>query len=665
MMHAFKKTIKPQVNIGVLVGLFVFCALSQACGDSVSPEPRPPVSNQNNARDNNKTPNRNNDPFVPEEEKDYEFTLPAVVDGKVYVANETLNTVAVIDSATLSIKTVNVGFRPTQVVGPTTLDAQRARITVLNEGSSSVTIIDPQANTTITRSVMPNANSLTASPAGDVAVAWYDDRKMGPVGDLSSISVVKDGQVFAVAVGFHVTDVRFSADGQKLIVLSDDGVSIIATDQINGDTLAPPVATLPPLLQDVDPRDLEVILDRLGRYAITRVSSARAVVLLDIEQATHHVVYLPEVPTDIDVIDDGQSLEALVMLRNNRIALRMTMPEGFINAAMLTQPVEPTDPPVDMSADMMTDMGDDMVSDMMTDQSSDMSGDMMVDMSSDMVIDMADQSNDMMVDMVADQPGDLSGDMTTDQSNDMPSDMMVDMVADMAQPSDMNPNEESWSLEAEGVTLLRFEQFLGAAVVSGNGKKAILYTTIGNQRQAILYHLDSNTTNGLFLEKGVRGITADVEGKTFILFHNRLPSGDDQPAEDRPSDPEFINDSYGLSVVDVASATARLVLTEQEPRLASLWSHPQTDPYVYVIFETPELIAAQQPSHRDVLVVNLRSFRIDSFRVPSLTQGIGVIPDALRVYISQRHPQGRMTFVDVLSQRRQTITGYQLNAGIE
>ena len=51
--------------------------------------------------------------------------------------------------------------------------------------------------------------------------------------------------------------------------------------------------------------------------------------------------------------------------------------------------------------------------------------------------------------------------------------------------------------------------------------------------------------------------------------------------------------------------------------------------------------------------------------MPSLPEGIGAIGTVGKVYVDQKHPQGRMTFVDVASDKRQTITGYQLNAGID
>jgi len=117
--------------------------------------------------------------------------------------------------------------------------------------------------------------------------------------------------------------------------------------------------------------------------------------------------------------------------------------------------------------------------------------------------------------------------------------------------------------------------------------------------------------------------------------------------------------------VDVASAINRLVLTELEPGGATLWREVGADPRAYLIFTAPQIASLVTPAHRDVVEINMATFGIDSLRVPSLPQAIGPVPGTGRVYISQDHPRGRMTFLDVISRKRQTITGYQLNAGID
>src|SRR5690554_5629346 len=298
--------------------------------------PSDPGYNNQNGVDQEPGPGSDNgesdEDFVPEQEEDFEFSAPAVVGEEVYVANETLNSVAVIDSRNLSITTRLVGFRPTDIVGP---DAQRAdagedaRVMVLNEGSHSVSIlasgvVGEQSGEVKTVKVMANANQIAMEPTGTSALVWYDPSKAeagAAAGDLSSVSVVRNGESFQVSVGFHVRSVAFDDAGSRALVLSDDGLSVIELAQVSEDAIALPMAVVPDEFSTTQPEDLEVLMTRDGKWAITRSATFRGVVLLDIDSGVLHFMAMPEVPTDIDLIE-GDALEVLIMLRNAKKAVR-------------------------------------------------------------------------------------------------------------------------------------------------------------------------------------------------------------------------------------------------------------------------------------------------------------------------------------------------------
>lgn len=600
----------------------------------------------NNASYNNAMTG-NNAIFIPELEEDFEFSRPAVVGDEVFIANETLNSVAIIDSTSLSIRTLPVGFRPTEIVGPGEGADDDARVVVLNKGSDSVSIIDPETQASDTIQIMPGANKLLSNEAGTAVIAWFSsdatedgDRN----GDLSSVTLIQGGEAHQVAVGFNVRRVEWTSDGERALVLSDDGVSILDVGSIDSDRAVPPTAVLPSALTPLDPTDLEVQLGSNGAWAIARQATFAGVVLTNLETGEHHIVRLPEIPTDLDLARADQP-EALIMLRNTGVMIRASVPDGVIAAAAATAPAAPLPPSgVDMGVD--ADMGAN------APQDADMS-----------------EALDMAPDMSEDTPDMRAEDMhaSSDMSDDL--DMGADMAAaDMAPPvgEDMSAaTPEPFALEAEGVEVVTLdpEIKLGAAAVSGSGTQALIYTTIGEQRRALLYDLRDGETRPLRFEKGLKAVIPDELGATFIIFHTRVDG--EPPVDASPSDPAFIARSWGLSVVDVLTASPRLVLTQHEPWVATRWSVSDIDPRVYVIFKRPREEAYQLDSHRDVLGINLLTFSIDSFRVPSLPEGIGAIPSATRVYINQKHPQGRMTFVDVLTNKRQTVTGYQLNANID
>jgi hypothetical protein len=616
--------------------LAIITALSMtACsGAGESAEFKPANNGSNTGFDSGSNNGDDVDDFVPEQETDFEFSAPAVVGDKVYVANETLNSVAVIDSQTLSISTRLVGFRPTEVVGP---DAERVsvdpsddtNVMVLNEGSRSVSVIATDSEQVTNVKVMAQANAIAMDPTGTASVVWYDPanaKATDPAGDLSSVSVVRDGVSHEISVGFHVRDVSFDHAGEVALVLSDDGISRIDLTSLAGDAISAPTPIVPPTYQTNQPEDLEVLVSSDAKWAVTRSAGFQGAVLLEVETGKHHFLALPETPTDIDLIErtasDGEPLEILIMLRNAGQAVRATLPDGFTAAAEEIEtpaivPMTSHDAGMDAGADAGMDAG----------------------MDADVLdADVSDASS--------------QGDPFT-----FPSGITGFEVIDVQVAS------------------------LGAASVSLDGQTALLFTTLNQETRAVLLDLEAaagedpvdatpvdQIQRTLVFEKGVRGALSDRNGQTFLVLHSKVDGP--IPADATPADPEYIARSWGVSTVDVDSAASRLVLTKHEPGQASLWTprddaSEQGDAKVFLIFKTPDSAADTEPSHRDVLTINLRSFATDSFRVPSVPEGLGPIRSAGRIYISQRHPQGRMTFVDVNSGARQTITGYQLNAGID
>ncbi len=590
--------------------LAIFILLGTACSD-VGDELAP--TDDRNGFDNGFANNANgdtNNDFVPEIEEEFDFAEPAVLGTDVYVANETLNSVAVIDSRSLAIRTLPVGFKPTRVVGPTAEPAEDARVYVLNEGSSTVSLVDPAGGSTKSVGVLRRANSLQASPDGSWALAWFDDSKRADdetAGDLSAMTLVRaNGEVHQLAVGFRIERVRFTADSSTALALSDDGVSVIDVDAIDDDALVPPVAVLPPDLQEFDRSDREVLLDPDAAWAVARIATLDGVILTELSTGAQWRVPLAAIPTDLDWID-GDAPRVLGMLPSVDHAFVADIPDGLI--AMSETGGD------DMgTADAGTDTG-----------------------TSDAGIDVGPA-----LDMGA---------------SDVGLDAQLDAGMDMSEPPPMLPE-----MPAEGFTYLPLaQQGLGAAEVAPDASHALIFSTIGMERRGILLDLTNLEQRGLAFEKGVRGAVADDNGNTFVVLHTR-EDGEIPPGA-TPSDPEYIARSWGISVVDVASAATRLVLTDQKPGITTLWSDDQVE-RLYMIFEKPTGVTTEE-SHRDVLRIDLKSFATSTFRVPSLPEGLGRIDAARKVYVSQIHPQGRITFVGVDDGRRQTVTGYQLNSGID
>ncbi|MFW5967953.1 MAG: hypothetical protein ACOCV2_10560, partial [Persicimonas sp.] len=476
-----------------------------------------------------------------------------------------LDSVAIIDSSTFDITTREVGFRPIATAGPdgdVTEPAEDARVFVLNQGSRSVSLLDPESDQAENVRVMKRANAIEADPSGKNAVVWYDpsEAESGePAGDLSSVTVIADGESYEVAVGFRVRSVHFNEDGSRALVLSDDGISQIDLDEIDDDGVAAPRPVVPDQVHPEERDDLEVLVSPDARWAVARSINFAGLVLLDVDADELTVLDLPETPTDLDLVD-GDELSILTMLPGSDQAMMATIPDGFEAAA----------------------------------------------------------------------------DEETDE--ELPDG--VDGV-------------EVFDIDVEA---------LGAASVTDDGRFALVYSTVDDEQSAVLLDLTEGEQARLTFEKGLRGATSDRKGESFLVYHSKDEG--DPPADAGPDDREYIEHSWGVSVVDIEEAHERLVLTDHEPGQATLWSGDDaSDARVFLVYELPD--GDLEPTHRDLITINLDNFRTDTHRLASPPETLGPIRTTGYVYVSQIHPRGRMTFFDVDSLAPQTMTGYQLNAGID
>ena len=572
----------------------------------------------------------NNGTFVPVIEDEFEFAKPAVVGESVFIANETLNSVAVIDSKTLQITSIPVGFKPTAVGGPVT-QAEDSKVFVLNEGSSSVTVINPETKDTETHSVLRRSNALRVGPRGRTAIAWYDDTLAeGPVPpeiDLVAITLIKADAAYQISVGFHVRSVTFSDDGTLVFIITDDGVSVLKPADIGEDGFRVPMPLMP--FGASNPEDLETIISPDGKYVVTRSSQFSGAALLDVETGEYSTLHLPEIPTDLDWVAHRG---ALLTMPHSATGMIISLPDGFTNAAAFFAPtVDP--PPMDMGADadMASDLGADMGSDTgMTDAGADMT---------DTGTDMADAGADM-------------ADTGTD---------MADTGTDMADTGADSGAEAMWPI-LEGVDFIEMPiTGLGAAEVSPEGSSLLFFSTLYGEKRAVVVDQVSAAarTRTILFEKGIRGAIADPSGQSFVVMHTKEPGT--APAGSTPIDPEYIATSWAVSLLDVKASLSRLVLTENEPGELTVFSEDSRS----MLFMAFKPTSSAKASERDIMVANLRSFATSSFRVAAPPEGLGPIEGEALIYISQKHPQGRITFVDVDTQERRAVTGYQLNAGID
>ncbi len=258
------------------------------------------------------------------EEEAFDLTQPTASANFVFVANRTRGTLAkiAIDVRAIRISTVRVGAEPGLIV----THAESDMAAVLNEGSSSVTVVHARAigqdDVAFTVDVTEHANRLALTPDGAAGFAWYDNRLAQPgdrPGSLTEVTAFMtaedDGRTFQLSVGVNVRDVQFSLDGSRAYVLSDDGVSELGLDSLDADRFVPPVRIAERGENIPLGEDREILIAEANDLAVVRIGDRESLRMVDLVSEEVRDLGLPAVPTDVDLVA-GTSL-ALVSLRDS------------------------------------------------------------------------------------------------------------------------------------------------------------------------------------------------------------------------------------------------------------------------------------------------------------------------------------------------------------
>jgi DNA-binding beta-propeller fold protein YncE len=481
-------------------------------------------------------------PPPPEVEVKREFEAPRAGARFVYVANPGRDTVAVIDSSSLSIKTVGVGDTPTYL---STVPGRDIAL-VINVGTKDLSLLRTDAaGATRVKDlhVVAGANAIAVAPDGKHAIAWYDSAQRTPgVGSFQDLSVLTldDGAEASapLTVGFKPTDVVFASDGSAAFVVNEDGISVLRFAEVKGPARAPIVRLSGGAPGMNDPRDVSVTKD--GRYAVARRQNTAEVLLVDIAASKVTSVNLGGFVTDLDLHAPGGAGEkpyALAVLRNEATIVRLPVPEGFADSAQAVR------------------------------------------------------------------------------------------------------------------TRLAGET-IGSAALSPDGKTAVLYTTADPVERLVVVDLEgAEAPRPVRLRKAVRAVALAPDGVTALVVHTKV-AGDPKATMDVEV---MIDRSFGYTVVNLKDGFAKLQLTDVE--VGPLAVTPDGTRAFVLLSREPDVRVAQR--------ITLGSFLVDDFVLGSPPVAIAALAkEAGKVFVSQAHPQGRISFINWTSGEVQSVTGFELNGRI-
>lgn len=195
----------------------------------------------------------------------------------------------------------------------------------------------------------------------------------------------------------------------------------------------------------------------------------------------------------------------------------------------------------------------------------------------------------------------------------------------------------------------------GSLILSRDGSRGALFTNALVREEITVVEL---ATAGYPhhvrpLEKSIRTAAFDPTGERLLITHTKMP-GDPNAAG---SFDEFIDRSYGYSVFDVGAGFAKLQITPVDPGSTAF---APGDPFAYVVLDGGDAEGAVA----QLQIIELITGVVRTVALGSPPDAVGVLPGAEVAFVSQRHPLGRVSFIDITTGAMRTVTGFDLNSRI-
>jgi hypothetical protein len=196
---------------------------------------------------------------------------------------------------------------------------------------------------------------------------------------------------------------------------------------------------------------------------------------------------------------------------------------------------------------------------------------------------------------------------------------------------------------------------VGSITVSRDGTRALLYTNAVLDEHITLVKLDdagfAHTTWPL--KKSVRAVGISPTSDTAVILNAKAP-GD--PATAGTVD-DYIDESYGYTLLDLASGFGKLQLTPVDP---GPFTYAPDGSKAYVGLDGGD----EPTSARALQIVATKTGVVQTVALGSPPSAVGILPVAAQAFAAQRHPLGRVSFVAIDNDQMRTVTGFDLNSHV-
>jgi hypothetical protein len=180
-------------------------------------------------------------------------------------------------------------------------------------------------------------------------------------------------------------------------------------------------------------------------------------------------------------------------------------------------------------------------------------------------------------------------------------------------------------------------------VLAPGGQVALLYTNaIDDDHLTVLDVVPPFLRHVLRLHAPVLAVFPAPDATSAIVLHQA------------PSDGGTMKGA--ISVVPLADGLpAKIVGTDAPPQSVAI--SPASDRAIMTTRDDATHTYA-------AYLCRMPSLQVDRIDLASPPDATGVVVGAARAFVAQRHPEGRVTFVDLADGRARTLTGFELGAQI-
>lgn len=554
-----------------------------------------------------------------EQELEDTFTAPSVSGTRVFSVNASSGRVAIIDTETLEVRLTQAGFTPISVVALPS-DQQRDRALVLNAGSHDASYLEVDAEWNITTQTIAThvgANSITVSDDGAWAVIWTDYRKVtttDPTDGFQDITMLRlsTGEATRLTVGFRPVVMAVSSDRDTAFVSAEPGIDVI---DLSG--TRPQVShSIPFVGTSIAAVSQDVLFTHEARYALIRYQDQPRLSVLDLQSEQWTSVSLSGVVTDLDLSDDGSTAVAVI---------RTPMAVAVSDAGDPNQPLEAgpsPDPELDAAP------GDDAAAPLAP---------------------LADAGDAAALDAANPVTPDPEGDSGSVAIPDM--DAAVPVVEPPA-PGNLGSEVLVFRLSQQAnfndpqVIHVTGELF-GSVSVSTDGNTLALYTTAVESDRITLLNLEEASVRTVSVKSPVLAVMITEDAQHAVSF--QAPAAAAGQASVKKG-------AFSLIPLQVERAP-KIVASDAPPMSLGLMGG--SDSYAGLI-TTSDPATATFVSYW----VGFPELTADPIRLASEPLATGVVEQSGLGFVAQRHPEGRLTLVDLQNGAPRTLTGFELAAKV-